>query len=138
MNIPLRYPTLSLAVLGVILASPLRAASASTPPMMYHVNQVWSGDGLNIIKLGAHENSIRFRYGRPAYQPAENVWILHGFTGNLEEAKALNCRNLLVTFKDHRVASIKLINDKAVNVIRARTENAPTMALPDTVYLSKN
>lgn len=127
--------SLALALWGGTLTSPLSAAPDQTPAMMYPVSEVWY-HGLNDIKVGIADTSVLFRLGSPRYQPTEDVWIYHRYTADLEEACRFDCHNLLLTFSEGRISSIKLINDRAVDALTALGKKKGSVKLPATVYLT--
>lgn len=134
MKTPCRALTLSLAVLGAMLTSPLPATSPATPARAYPVEYVWDHEGGNHIKPGVADSTVRFFLGQPLYQPTKKMWVYHRFVADREEPKQLDCHNLLITLgDDDRVKSVKLINDEALDTIMKIAQTNPA-ALPETVF----
>jgi len=129
------YP-LGLSVSLLLLGGALPAAPESAPGLMYPVTQVWCANQ-DYFQVGAFDIDVSRNLGTPLSQPATDVWIYrHRFSADLEEANRAECHNLMVTFRDRRVTSIRLIDDKAVKVVTAMIKEKGAIALPPTVFLT--
>ncbi len=134
MKISSHSSCLLLAALGALLVSPLPTASAKNPPTAFPVKELIDRDGMHYIKPGATESTVRHFLGSPLYQPTKTMWVYHRYVADRDDANALDCHNLLITFDaKNRVESLKLINDEALAVITKAATKYPA-ALPNAVF----
>jgi hypothetical protein len=112
------------AALGGFLAGPLSAAPDKTPAKAYSVQAV-TRDGAIVVKVGSSDTTVNRWLGTPDRKLAGDVWAFFNFVGSREEAKAEGCSTLLLTIANGRVADIKLVNDRALNVIVAQMDVNP-------------
>jgi len=113
----------ALAACGVPAAA---APDADTHPIMFRVSVV-EKHGATLVKPGDHTATVYRELGTPDNKLARHVWLFHNFAGNHAGAADHACRTLVVVIEEDRVASLALMNRRAVVALRdqpARLERA--------------
>jgi hypothetical protein len=118
---------LFVATLGFFLAAALPAAPASTPAAAHSVKYITRNDVV-VIQVGSSTSAVYQQIGYPKRKLSDDVWVYFDFRGPLDEAQNQDCGTLLLTFANGRVADIKLVNDRALNVIVAQMKVHPVIS----------
>jgi len=93
-------------------------------PAMYHVNAI-DRDGQIVLRDTAPESAVRECLGEPE-RLSDNVWAYPGFCGMSENADRHGCDTVLISFHDHRVDAIALVNDRAMRLTAAQLKTDQT------------
>lgn len=111
----------AMLTLATALAFPLPATSA--PPARdqvdaYRVSTIL-GNGWELSR-GMSPRDVTDRIGVPLERITREVWAYRGFRPNEDFARSFRGNTLLVTFNDHKVSDLHLVNTRAKSVLTAR------------------
>jgi hypothetical protein len=115
---------LFVAAFGCFITASPQAAPRRSHPTAYTVDHI-SRDGAIIIKIGTAESTVRRWLGTPRRKVGDDVWVYHHFRASLEEAQENDCRTLLLTIANGKVAQILLVNLPAAEEIAAMMKMEP-------------
>lgn len=116
--------TLLVAALGCFLAASLQAAPQRPSATAYAVDHI-TRDGAVVVKVGTADSTVCRWLGTPDRKIGDDVWVYHHFRASLEEAQENDCRTLLLTVTNGRVAQILIVNERAFASIAAATKVDP-------------
>jgi len=119
----------TLFVSKIILAAALSASALSAVSIAadrgiaYPVSRVAAMS--EEITNGDSRLEVRRLLGAPDRRLGSNVWIyFNHHAPNTPQVARENCRTLVVTFTDHRVSDLKLVNPRALKIYTARANTA--------------
>lgn len=121
MKTHIRMFGLMLAAAGVVLAGSLQAASREQKSVAYQVDGVVR-DGQIVVKVGSADSTVRYFLGSPEKAIERNQWVYTGYRARSDNTDTLDCERLVITFVKGRVADIKLVNNRALELIAARAK----------------
>lgn len=90
---------------------------------LVHVNVV-TRDGVEFVLDGMSEAEVRKTLGQPKII-AGNVWAYSKFDAESEDARRHGCDTVLISFQNHRVATLALVNERALNFAAIQLRNEP-------------
>jgi TonB family protein len=125
-NTPTSQLPLQIGALKVAVAHDARIVATqeeNTHPAMYHVNAI-ECKGQNVLRDNAADSTVRECLGEPE-KLAENVWAYSGYSGMAENVDRHGCTTILLSFQDHHVATIALVNDRAKNLVAMQLRTNP-------------
>jgi hypothetical protein len=95
----------------------------NTHEALLHVNVV-TRDGQVFVMDGMSEGQVREALGQPQII-AENVWAYPQYEAASTDADRHGCDTVLISFQNHRVATMALANDRAIKfaAIQLQSEN---------------
>ncbi len=109
------------AVLGLPALRPLAAASEPRLPVAVHIQSVTLvSNSSTVIARGADFGDVFFamKYkNRERLSP--DVWVFHGFQDTANHSAVRDCRSVVVTFAQGKVADLQFVNRAAVTVLAA-------------------
>ena len=109
------------AAFGLLAPRPLAAASASRLPVAVQIQSVVlvSNSGIR-IERGADYGEVFFamKY-KNRERLARDVWVFHGFQAPAGHPAVKDCRSVVVTFANGRVADLQFVNRVAVTELAA-------------------
>ena len=109
-------------LLAIALTASFNASAASpatSSPIAFDVAKVNQPNNVENVHLQRGDTLMTARrlLGAPHRQLSANVWVYYGF--HPETANALGCDTLVVTFAQNKVSDLKIVNERAVQVIAA-------------------
>lgn len=117
------------AQVGAVPAATARIGRRPAAPERYehqalvHVNVV-TRDGVEFVLDGMTEAEVRKALGQPKVL-AGNVWAYSKFDSESEDARQHGCDTVLISFQNHRVATLALVNDRALNFAGIQLRHEP-------------
>ncbi len=120
-----------LALLLALAASlnAFAASPATTSPIAFNVAKVNQPNNVENVDLQRGDTLMTARrlLGAPHRQLSANVWVYYGF--HPETPDAIGCDTLVVTFAQNKVSDLKIVNERAVQVMAANLKPASNKVL---------
>jgi hypothetical protein len=112
--------------LATAFSNPLAAAHAPVAPAKAYSVTVVERHNSTLIERGDSEFAVRRKLGEPTRKLDRESWAYARFQAMPERAQTDDCTTLLLVFSKGQVADIKLINDRAAELIVANAQSNRT------------
>ena len=110
---------------SALSASVLSASPRNESPIAYSTVNVYVGG--DQIKRGVPRERVRALLGNPSQELSHDVWLYHSFKTDLRQANEQGCRSMIITFANHEVVDLKIVNAPAATIIAANLKLHPSI-----------
>lgn len=103
------------------VASPLSAGTKTSFAVAHPVTSV-ERNSSSTIERGSTLMEVFLGLGAPARKLNADTWLYTGFNGGTAQPSQDDCSLLIVSFKNARVTDLRLVNNRAEQVIAAQLQ----------------